>query len=173
MFADVNSLFLDNLMVILGVIRVLTRTLTWSETLIKVTVGSISALFMVLTLIASGAIALFNHKVRRALHIWLILDIDRISRLQVHLLQSIWVLAYVIKDITALLILLRPLCHIVARLLFLKSLKDQLVLPGDPHQISSASIPIETLFELHVGWDSCCCCCHLRLLSDLLRVKLF
>ena len=63
------------------------------------------------------------------------------------LIHQVRVLADVLQQLAPVVVLLRPLSHVVVWLLLLETLQDHLILPSDFHKFSLARLPIETLFE--------------------------
>ena len=67
------------------------------------------------------------------------------------LLKLVWVLTYIFKQFSALLIILGPLCHIVTWFLFLKAFEHDLIFTSNFHELPFTNITIETLLVLKVG----------------------
>ena len=138
----------------------LTLTLTRSKSLSTLAVASVIACsvasFHLITWVSltCSSVALFDNVIRWTLQICLAIHISRMNLRSILCLELVWELTDVFKQLSALLIILGPLCHIVTWFLFLKAFEHDLIFTSNFHELSFTNITIETLFILKVSWNT-------------------
>ena len=84
-----------------------------------------------------SAILLLNYEIGRSFQVLL-----RFWILALLVLQEIWVLANVYEYFPTVIVFLGPPCHVVIRFLLLETLKDNLILSSDLHELSLACLSV-------------------------------
>ena len=103
------------------------------------TARSVTSLLLVEGLVRVGsAILLLNYEIGRSFQVLL-----RFWILWLLVLQEIWVLANVYKYFPTVIVFLGPSCYVVIRFLLLETLKDNLILSSDLHELSLACLSIQ------------------------------